>query len=109
MNTPASTYSALCLMICAGCSTTEPLVRTEYIRERPPEELLRACEPPTERPVAITEDIIDNWWPRMPRIRSARLVYSGSRDGTIVRGLDCCQAPPSPPIIKGSAVLAPLF
>ena len=61
MNMSASICSALCLMICAGCSTTEPLVRTEYIRELPPEELLRACEPPTERPVAITEDIIDNW------------------------------------------------
>ena len=61
MNMSASICSALCLMICAGCSTTDPLVRTEYIRERPPEELLRACEPPTERPVAITEDIIDNW------------------------------------------------
>gem|GEM_PF-4298102 len=48
-------------MISAGCSTTEPLVRTEYVRERPPEALLRECEPPTERPVAITEDIIDNW------------------------------------------------
>ena len=48
-------------MICAGCSTTEPPVRSEYIRERPTEELLLACEPPAERPVVITEDIIDNW------------------------------------------------
>lgn len=51
-------------MIFGGCSTTpkpEPLIQIEYIRERPPAELLRPCPSPTIVPVVITADLISNW------------------------------------------------
>lgn len=52
------------LMIFGGCSTTqkpEPLIQIEYIRERPPAELLRPCPAPATVPVVITADLITNW------------------------------------------------
>lgn len=51
-------------MIFGGCSTTqkpEPLIQIEYIRERPPAELLRPCPAPATVPVVITADLITNW------------------------------------------------
>lgn len=54
-------FVSMFLILCVGCSTTEPIIKVEFIRETPPESLLRECQAPQYIPVAINGDIISNW------------------------------------------------